>query len=51
MSKSKSKKIAEKTIYAALSILKENGGEMRGKDVLDRNIDTVAFDDYEKHNF
>lgn len=51
MSKSKSKKIAEKTIYAALSILKENGGEMRGKDVVDRIRDTVAFDDYENHRF
>ena len=51
MSKSKSKKIAEKTIYAALSILKENGGEMRGKEVVDRIRDTVTFDDYENHRF
>lgn len=51
MSKSKSKKIAEKTIYAALSILKENGGEMRGKEVVDRIRDTVFFDDYENHRF
>lgn len=51
MSKSKSKKIAEKTIYAALSILKDNGGEMRGKDVVDKIRETVSFDEYENHRY
>ncbi|MDR2235313.1 MAG: Mrr restriction system protein [Chryseobacterium sp.] len=51
MSKSKSKKIAEKTIFAAFRILKENGGEMRGKDVVDKIRNTIPFDDYEKHRF
>lgn len=51
MSKSRSKKIAEKTIFAALSILKENGGEMRGKDVVEKIRETVTFDEYESHRY
>lgn len=51
MSKSRSKKIAEKTIFAAFRILKENSGEMRGKDVVDKIRETIPFDDYEKHRF
>lgn len=51
MSKSRSKKIAEKTIFATFRILKENGGEMRGKDVVDTIRETIPFDDYEKHRF
>ena len=35
MSKSKSTKIAEKTIYASFQILKEARGELRGKEVVD----------------
>jgi len=49
--KSKSKIIAEKTIYAALIILKENGGELRGKDVVDQIRESVDFNDYEKHRY
>jgi len=49
--KSKSKIIAEKTIYAAFNILKDNGGELRGKDVLDRIRESVDFNDYEKHRY
>ncbi|WP_256118704.1 hypothetical protein [Kaistella faecalis] len=37
MSKSRSQKIAEKTIFAAFQIISENGGEMRGKEVVDKN--------------
>jgi len=51
MSKAKSKIIAEKTIYAALSILDEAGGELRGKDVVNRVRDNVEFNDYEKHRY
>lgn len=51
MAKSKSKKIAEKTIYAAFKILKENGGELRGKDVVDTIRDTIEFDSYENHRY
>lgn len=51
MSKSKSKKIAEKTIYAAFKIIKDNGGEMRGRDVVDKIRKTVTFDEYENHRY
>ncbi|QIN36837.1 restriction endonuclease [Legionella longbeachae] len=48
MAKSRSKKIAEKTIFAAFNILKNAGGELRGKEVIDKIRETVEFDDYEK---
>ncbi|PPZ91328.1 restriction endonuclease [Cloacibacterium normanense] len=51
MSKSKSQQIAEKTIYAAFKILKEAGGEMRGKDVVDKIRETTVFDEYESHRY
>lgn len=51
MSKSKSQQIAEKTIFAAFKILKEAGGEMRGKDVVDKIRETVSFDEYESHRY
>jgi len=46
---SKSKQIALKTIKATLRILKDNDGEMRGKEVVDRIRETIEFNDYEKH--
>ena len=49
--KSKSQQIAEKTIFAAFNILKEAGGEMRGKDVVNKIRETVQFDDYENHRY
>jgi len=51
MAKSKSQKIADKTIFATFKILKEAGGEMRGKDVVEKIRETVEFDDYEKHRY
>ena len=51
MSKSKSQQIAEKTIFAAFKILNEAGGEMRGKDVVDKIRETVSFDEYERHRY
>ena len=51
MEKSKSKKIAEKTIYATLKILKKAGGEMRGKEVVDSIRETVTFDEYETYRY
>lgn len=51
MSKSKTRKIAEKAIFAAFKILKDYGGEMRGKDVVDKIRETTSFDDYESHRF
>lgn len=47
--KSASKIIAEKTIYATFKILKEAGGQMRGKEVVDRIRETVEFNEYETH--
>lgn len=46
---SKSKSIAQKAVFAALTILKNAGGEMRGKEVIDKIRETVDFDDYAKH--
>lgn len=46
---SRSKLIAQKTIFATFKILQANGGEMRGKDVVDKIRDTVDFDEYENH--
>lgn len=51
MAKSKSQKIAEKTIFATFRILQENGGELRGKEVVDQIRETVEFDEYEKHRY
>ncbi|HEX8270810.1 MAG TPA: restriction endonuclease [Flavobacterium sp.] len=47
MPKSRSQQIAEKTIFAAFNILKEAGGEMRGRDIVEKIRQTVKFDDYE----
>jgi len=49
--KSKSKIIAEKTIFAAFNILKTAGGELRGKEVVNEIRRTVEFNDYEKHRY
>lgn len=46
---SKSIKIAQKTIFAALQILQESGGELRGKEVVDKVRERLTFDDYEFH--
>lgn len=47
--KSRSRKIAEKTIFAAFQILKKEDGQMRGKEVIDKIRETVEFDEYESH--
>ncbi|MEO9503387.1 Mrr restriction system protein [Nonlabens ulvanivorans] len=46
---SKSQLIATKTIYATLQLLKDNDGEMRGKEVVDHLRENLEFNDYEKH--
>ena len=46
---SKSIKIAQKTIFAALQILQESGSELRGKEVVDKVRERLTFDDYESH--
>jgi hypothetical protein len=33
---SKSKKLAAKVVYAALKLLKENGGELSGREVIEK---------------
>ena len=47
--KSPSRALAEKTIFETFKILKDAGGQMRGKLVVDKIRETVHFDDYEKH--
>ena len=51
MYKAKSKITAEKTIFAAFNILKDNGGELRGKYVIEKIRETVEFNDHEKHKY
>lgn len=46
--KSRSKIIAEKTVFATFQILQEAGGEMRGNEVVDKIRERVVFDEYEK---
>ena len=48
---SKSKQIAEKTIFATFKILKKAGGEMRGKEVVDQIREEIEFDNYESHRY
>ncbi|MBC8192179.1 MAG: restriction endonuclease [FCB group bacterium] len=47
MTKAKSIAVAEKTVFAALSILKEAGGELPGKEVVQQMSETLDFNDYE----
>ncbi len=51
MAKAKSKEIAEKTIYAAFQILKASGGELRGKEVVNKIRESVEFNEYEMHRY
>jgi restriction system protein len=45
---SPSKAVAAKTIYEAFKILKSEGGQLPGKEVLDRLRQTIRFTDWEK---
>jgi len=49
MAKSKTQQVAEKTLYATFEILKEAGGELRGKEVLSRIPQRVELNAYERH--
>jgi restriction system protein len=51
MAKGRSLQIAEKVMFAAFKILKEAGGEMRGKEVLERIEATVPLDDFENERY
>lgn len=46
---SKSAQVASKTIYEAFKILKENGGQMHGKEVIDKISERVSFNEWEKN--
>jgi restriction system protein len=46
-----SKALAAKTIHAAFKILKEEGGHLPGKEVLERIRTSVTFNDWEKGTF
>ena len=48
MEKSKTRKSSEKIIYATFKILKDNGGELRRKEVMEKIRESVEFDEYEK---
>lgn len=48
---SRSKKVASKALYAALNIVKQNGGSMRGFDVIEKIANTVTFDEWENHQY
>ena len=45
---SPSKAVATKTVYEAFKILKEEGGELPGKEVIDRISKRIEFTDWEK---
>ncbi len=45
---SPSKAVAAKTVYEAFKILKEEGGELPGKEVIDRISKRIEFTDWEK---
>jgi len=48
---SKSRAVGAKTLFAAFEILKENGGEMRGRDVIEQIRERVEFTDWEKERY
>ncbi len=45
---SPSKSVAAKTVYAAFKVLKSAGGELPGKEVIDRLRETIKFTEWEK---
>jgi restriction system protein len=42
-------KNCRKNNFSAFNILQKAGGELRGKEVIDKIRETIEFDDYEKH--
>jgi restriction system protein len=48
---SKSRRVAAKTIYEAFKILKAEGGQLRGKQVIDKIRERIEFNDWEKARF
>ncbi len=48
---SKSRALAAKVIFAALQILKENGGELNGREVVEKVGQRVELDDWAKSKY
>jgi restriction system protein len=48
---SKSRKLAAKVVFAAFNILKQNGGSMRGAEVVNEIRKTVPLDEWETHQY
>lgn len=48
---SRSRQLAAKVIYAALQILKENGGQAAGRDVIAQVEKRVELDDWAKETY
>jgi restriction system protein len=46
-----SRKLAAKVLFAGFKILKENGGSMRGLDMIEKIRTTLQFDEWEKHKY
>jgi len=48
---SRSRATGTKTIYAALQLLKEHGGQLKGREVVEEVAKRVALDDWEKERY
>jgi restriction system protein len=48
---SKSRALAAKVVFAALNILKENGGELSGREVIDKIEKRVSLDEWAKERY
>jgi len=48
---SKSRQVATKTIFEAFKILKENGGQMLGKEVVDKIRERIKFNEWESATY
>lgn len=46
-----SRKLAAKVLFGAFKVLKENGGSMRGFEVIDKIRNTIQFDEWETHRY
>jgi restriction system protein len=46
-----SRKLAAKVLFAGFKILKDNGGSMRGQDMIEKIRTSLQFDEWEKHKY
>lgn len=49
--KSRTRKMAEKVVFAAFNVLKKNGGSMRGAEVVETLRTKLTFDEWEAHQY